>query len=691
MTGEFNFAWAREIVGALVRGGVTEVEIAPGSRSTPLVLAVRSFPDVRARVHMDERCAAFFALGYGRRCGRPAAVVATSGTAVANLLPAVVEADASDVPLIVLSADRPPRLRGADANQTIDQVGVFGARLRFEADLPVPEPESLATAGRTAAEAVKRAVGWRPSGPEAGCGGHRGSGHVKQAVGRGPSGPVHLNVPFEKPLEPSTPERLEQLRRESSELDAAGDLRRPNRVERPAGGNGGAVPTALEGAALLARELATARRPVLVAGPSSAPDAEGALLAETARRLGLPLLADPLSGARFADGARQTVPPTSEPPVCGAYDHYLRDPAVVDALAPDLIVRTGRTPTSATLEAALERWRDAVQVVIDAGRQPKDHQRLADHYVRAPAASLLARVVSTVAQEPVSPQADRGPSTVAQADRGPSTGAQADRGPSTGAEPDRGPSAGGEPDPPVPFDHWCALWSKAESAAWSAVEEASNDPGNEGACAAAVLRALPPDATLFVSSSMPVRDVDGYGRPVPLGVRVLGNRGASGIDGIVSSVLGCAAAGAGPVVGLLGDLAFYHDMNGLLAARDPRLNVVLVLVDNDGGGIFHMLPVRKFEPAFTPYFATPHGLDFRHAARLYDIPFRDAGGPEELTEAVTAGVRRPGTEIVRVRTDRETNRRRHEEVRAEAARRTATALGLTTTKPAAPTRNPRSP
>lgn len=671
MTGELNFTWAREIVGALVRGGVTEVEIAPGSRSTPLVLAVRSFPDVHARVHMDERCAAFFALGYGRRCGRPAAVVATSGTAVANLLPAVVEADASDVPLIVLSADRPPRLRGADANQTIDQVGVFGARLRFEADLPVPEPESLATAGRTAAEAVKRAVGWGPSGPEAGCGGHRGPGHVKQAVGWGPSGPVHLNVPFEKPLEPSTPERLEQLRRESSELDTAADLRRPNRVERPAGGNGGAVPAALEGAALLARELATARRPVLVAGPSSAPDAEGALLARTAQRLGLPLLADPLSGARFADGALQTVPPTTESPVCGAYDHYLRDPAVVDALAPDLIVRTGRTPTSAVLEAALERWRDAVQVVIDAGRQPKDHQCLADHYVRAPAASLLARVVSTVAREPLSPQPDRGPSTVAQPDRGPSTGA--------------------EPDPPVPFDHWCALWSKAESAAWSAVEEAGNDPGNEGACAAAVLRALPPDATLFVSSSMPVRDVDGYGRPAPLGVRVLGNRGASGIDGIVSSVLGCAAAGAGPVVGLLGDLAFYHDMNGLLAARDPRLNVVLVLVDNDGGGIFHMLPVRKFEPAFTPYFATPHGLDFRHAARLYDIPFRDAGGPEELTEAVTAGVRRPGTEIVRVRTDRETNRRRHEEVRAEAARRTATALGLTTTKPAAPTRNPRSP
>lgn len=681
MTGEINFAWAREIVGALVRGGVTEVEIAPGSRSAPLVLAVRSFPGVRARVHVDERCAAFFALGYGRRSGRPAAVVATSGTAVANLLPAVVEADASDVPLIVLSADRPPRLRGADANQTIDQVGIFGARLRFEADLPVPDPKGLLTARRLASEAAASAVGGA------------------EGAGLGPAGPVHLNVPFEKPLEPSTPERLEQLRAEATQPKpegAAKESRGPEDGPAEQGaallardpdgtrGSGGPSLPAAEGAALLARELAAARRPVLVAGPSSSPDAEGALLAEIAGGLRVPLLADPLSGARFAAGARPTVPTAAQAPAarggpsplpspCGAYDHYLRDPSVVDALAPDLIVRTGRTPTSAALEAALERWRDAVQIVVDAGRQPKDHQRLADHYVRAPAGPLMAGVARTAqvaraeAPKPIS------------------------------LEPDLVASAGAGPAWPVPDDHWRALWSQAESAAWSAVEDACDDPGNEGAYAAAVLRALPPDATLFVSSSMPVRDVDGYGRPASLGVRVLANRGASGIDGIVSSALGCAAGG-GPVVGVLGDLAFYHDMNGLLAARDPQLNVVLVLVDNDGGGIFHMLPIRKFEPAFTPYFATPHGLDFRHAARLYDIPFRDARGPEELAEAVAAGVRRPGTEIVRVRTDRETNRRRHAEVRAEATRRAVAALGLAASVPTGqqpttanrPT-NPRSP
>lgn len=662
MTGEFNFTWAREIVGALVRGGVTEVEIAPGSRSAPLVLAVRSFLDLRAHVHLDERSAAFFALGYGRRAGRPAAVVTTSGTAVANLLPAVVEADISDVPLVILSADRPPRLRGADANQTIDQVGIFGARLRYEADLPVPEPDALGRAGGIASEALARAVG-------------------------PPAGPVHLNVPFEKPLQPSSPAAMEVGGRPTGTgnrpMETRDDLAEPPRQLSPP------AEAIARGAALVAAKLAAARRPILVAGPSAAPSTEGPALADFAERLGVPLLADPLSGARFAAPAsapaptgtdeqadpdtksRPPLPHVPPPTVCGAYDHYLRDPTVVAKLAPDLILRTGRTPTSATLEAALEHWRDAMQVVIDDGSRPKDHQRLADEYVRAPASSVLAHIAAqaTVAAQPTV-AADA--TVVVQAAVAHTT-IPADH---ITISADHITIPATEPASRSPTAHWRTLWSRAEAAAWSAVADALDDPSNEGAHAAAVLRALPSNATLFVSSSMPVRDLDAYGRPAPTGVHVLANRGASGIDGIVSSTLGCAAAADGPVVGLLGDLAFYHDMNGLLATRDPELNVVLVLVDNDGGGIFHMLPIRNFEPAFTPYFATPHGLDFRHAARLYGIPLHEAHTPAEAAQAVTAAVRRPGTEIVRVRTDRETNRRRHEEVRQEAARRAAAALGL---------------
>ena len=585
-SGELNLAWARVIIAALADLGVEEVEVAPGSRSAPLVLALRSFPGIRARVHLDERCAAFFALGYGRRTRRPAAVLTTSGTAVANLLPAVVEADASDIPLVLLTADRPPRLRGADANQTIDQAGIFGDRVRVALDLPVPSQDGCAELGLAVHQGAASA--WGP-----------------------PGGPVHLNVPFDKPLQPESADawRLQEAAR-ARRHEAAAKTPRPAEP-RPAGLSPPFARASLASAdaELITRCLADAGRPLVVAGPSADPDADGAVLARFGSCQGAPVLADPLSGARFA-----RVPGTG---VVGAYDHFLRVADLRKRLAPDLVIRTGRTPTSSVLERALASWSGACQIVIDAGGHRKDHQRLADHYVRAPP-DILA-----------------------------------------------GLPAPGTTTPSC----WLRAWAAAETATWAVIAGADGfaDPGNEGAYAAAVLRALAPGGTLFVSSSMPVRDVDSYGQPAPNGVRVLGNRGASGIDGIVSSVLGCAAGSDGPVAGLLGDLAFYHDMNGLLAARDPALNAVFVVLDNDGGGIFHMLPICDFEPVFTPYFATPHGLDFTHSARLYGIPFRDVSAPEALEPAVAEAIRRPGCEIIRVRTDRETNRGCHERIRERVA------------------------
>ena len=642
--GSLNLAWARQIVGALANRGLSEVEVTPGSRSAPLVLALHSFPEIKARTHLDERSAAFFALGYGRRTRRPAAVVTTSGTAVANLLPAVVEADASDVPMILITADRPPRLRGADANQTIDQIGIFGARVRFEADLPVPSQAGLEAAAGLANAAARRATG-------------------------PPAGPVHLNVPFEKPLQPRSSDAVERWRAssergETHEPVAVAPAEELSRSRRPPGASAVHEPVAFASAQVpdsdsaaastLARRLASARRPIVVAGPSSDPDADGPALVRFAALGRIPLLADPLSGARFCgavpDADRAIPGPAGGNPgsavVCGAYDHFLRVPALVRRLAPDLILRTGRTPTSAALEAALEHWKDAVQVVIDAGSRPKDHQGLAHDYLKASPATLLGS-----------------PKPVRETSARPAPGKS--------SAPGKSPAATPPTDRPAPDPSWPAAWVRVESAAWFALEGAVRDPGNEGAYAAAALNALPPESTLFVSSSMPVRDLDAYGRPGPRGVRVLGNRGASGIDGIVSSVLGCAAGGPGPVAGLLGDLAFVHDMNGLLTARDRELNAVFVLVDNDGGGIFHMLPIRAFEPAFTPYFATPHGLDFRHAAKLYGVPLHDVATPEALADAVSAAIRRPGAEIVRVRTCKETNRRRHEAAREQVARRLA--------------------
>ena len=605
--GELNFAWARALLEALAEFGLEEVEIAPGSRSGPLVLASRSLPGLNTRVHLDERCAAFFALGYGRTHLGPAAVITTSGTAVANLLPAVVEADMSDVPLVLITADRPPRLRGADANQTITQPGIFGDRVRFEADLPMPSRDDLEGGGPNSVREIARRAAQHALGP--------------------PSGPVHLNVPFDKPLEPPSAEGLGLAgpgEEPSLDLSAAvavadGRVTPKGPWRRRSGGR-------LRGRdqeAVLASRLAVARRPLLVAGPSSDPGLDGPAIARFAVARGVPTLADPLSGARF-----DPVAAASPSPVLGAYHHFLRLPEAIQRYAPDLIIRVGRTPTSAVLEAALARWSDAIQVVIDDGGHRKDHQGLADHYLHASAGAVLGTLAGGEDADPVP-----APSLTA-----------------------------GSPD-------WLRGWTDLEAATWAAIDEVPPLPDHEGDHAAALVRCLPSGATLFVSSSMPVRDVDAYARPAPRGLQVLGNRGASGIDGVISTVLGCAAGGAWPMAALVGDIAFYHDMNGLLAARDRDLNVVFVVVDNDGGGIFHMIPIRDFEPVFTPYFATPHGLDFRHAARMYGLPFTDVTTPEELEAAVAEAVARPGTEVIRVRTDRDTNRLRHREVRDRVALR----------------------
>jgi 2-succinyl-5-enolpyruvyl-6-hydroxy-3-cyclohexene-1-carboxylate synthase len=206
---------------------------------------------------------------------------------------------------------------------------------------------------------------------------------------------------------------------------------------------------------------------------------------------------------------------------------------------------------------------------------------------------------------------------------------------------------------------WVAQWRACDRAARRGLDEGLAIQGNEAALVAAAVRAAPSGATVFVSNSMPVRDLDWVGDPAWGVRRVLGNRGASGIDGIVSTALGVAAAAVEPVVAILGDLAFLHDTNGLLQARSQDLDAVLVVIDNDGGGIFHMLPIESFEPAFTPYFATPHGLDLEKAARLYDVPFSEADSPQDLAVQVRRAVAAGGVRIIRTRTDRKRNKEAH--------------------------------
>jgi len=575
-----NQLWARAVTEELVRAGVERVCVAPGSRSTPLVLEAASREGLDLLTHLDERSAGFFALGIGRATGRPAAVITTSGTAAANLLPPVVEASQSEVPLLLLTADRPPHLRDSDANQAIDQIRLYGTFVRRFVDVAPPSVDGRAL--RHVRSQTVRAVA--------------------DALGP-PAGPVHMNFPFRKPLEPTpvegdvAPAFLEEHPRAGlGRADGAPFVRVRAGRARP-------EPTEIEAVASVVSE---AERGLVVAGPSAEPHRTGPAAIALSAAAGIPVLADPLSGARYA--------PAGEAVVCGRYDHYLGDPAVVEALRPDVVVRVGASPTSSRLCGALEAWTDARQVVVDAGHRWKDHLAVATDYLRADPTEALSAVAAAAS----------------------------------------GTTASG----------WRDRWARAEAAAAEAVDRELHGPFFEGAVMRSVSDELPEGQALFVSNSMPVRDLDAFVPPEDRPLEIYGNRGASGIDGIVSTALGVSAGLGRPVVAVLGDLAFFHDMNGLLAARERDAEVVFVVIHNDGGGIFHMLPIREHEPEFTRFFATPHGLDFRHAAELHGLPHERVEGAGALGAAIRRALDEGGSRVVEVRTDREENRKRHEEVAA---------------------------
>lgn len=588
--------WARALADELARAGVTDIVVSPGSRSTPLVLAFAEDSRFRITVQVDERCAGFLALGMGRGNGRPAVVVTTSGTAGANLYPAVVEASQGEVPLLVLTADRPHALRDADANQAIDQLRLFGPFVRAFHELAPPTVEDGAL--RHLRMLVSRVVA--------------------TATGA-PAGPVHLNLPFQKPLEP-TP--------------VPGDIPEGFTAEHPlaaSGRPGGEAPyvriaprrsrASGDEVAWVEDALAAARRPVLVAGPVTAFHEAGPALQRLSLRMRVPLVADPLSGGRY--GAAEGTPVTA------FHDLVLRSPRAREALRPDLVIRVGNSPTSAAVLTWLGGLGDVRQIVVDGGGRWKDHLAVASEMLPVDPADLLDRI---------------------------------------------GEGRGADSTSTAPRQSWLKLWRGLGEAAEGALAEDTGAPF-EGTVLAATAAALPAGGELYVSSSMPIRDLDAFVPPRREGLHVRANRGASGIDGIVSTALGVRLVTRGPMVAVLGDLAFYHDMNGLLAVRNSSPDLVFLVIQNDGGGIFHLLPIRNHEPAFTPYFATPHGLDFARVAVLYDLPHRVVpAGAESVEREVARALAAGGPWILEVRTDREENRRRHEELAAAVAARVEVAL-----------------
>jgi 2-succinyl-5-enolpyruvyl-6-hydroxy-3-cyclohexene-1-carboxylate synthase len=569
-----NTLWARVLADELARAGVEHVTLAPGSRSTPLVLAFARRDDVDLHVHVDERSAAFHALGLGKATRRPAAAVTTSGTAVANLHPAAVEARFGEAPLVLLTADRPPELRGTDANQTVDQDKLFGDDVLAYHDLGRPEltRQGLAHLRATADRVVAEAVG-------------------------PPAGPVHANAPFAKPLEPKpaddVPDDLAERTGRALEGRPEGEPWTRIRPEPPRARE--------HRLAAVAEDLADAERPLVVAGPAPEPDRLGPAAIELARALEAPLVADPLSGARFAPGAPEVA--------LGHADLLLEPDRLRAALAPDRVLRLGATPTS----KRATWWREAVEApttVVDVGGPWKDAPDAATRYVRAD------------------------PAHAAQA--------LADRVEPAGAK------------------RWTGAWRAAEARARRVLGDALVEPASEPGIAAAVARGVPDGGQLVVGNSSPVRDVDAYAAPREDRVRVLGNRGASGIDGLTSTALGAAQGAQTPTAALVGDLSLLHDANGLHALADAGAPLVLVVVHNDGGGIFHRLPIREHE-GFEDLFATPHGRELAPLAELHGLDHEQVE-PSEVEDRVRAALDEDAPRLVEVRTDRERAHARREEL-----------------------------
>ena len=535
------------LVDELARCGVEHACTSPGSRSTPIVLPLVRDGRIRCWSHVDERSAGFFAVGLAKATGRAVVLTCTSGTAAANFAPAVHEAREGGVPLVVLTADRPPELREVGAGQVIDQVKLYGSAAKwfFEVGTHDASPSRLRWIRSLACRAVWTAEDGRP-------------------------GVVHLNLPFRDPLVPA--DGGVSGGTASGRPDGRPWLRRSEDRPEPSPPGFDLPP-----------------RTVVVAGTGAGP-ATAAFAAGGA----FPLLADPLSGARTGRAA------------IAHYDALLRGERFAAEHRPEAILRVGDLPTSKPLRAWLDANADVEQIVIPGPSPWPDPMSTG---------SVLA------GRELLATAAD-------------------------------GDEA------------WLEAWRAADDAAAQAIETALGDGLTEPRVARELGTLLPEDATLWVASSMPVRDVESFFGVRDDPPRVLSNRGANGIDGTVSSALGAAAAADGPVVLLIGDVAFAYDVGGLLAAKRHGLRLTIVLLNNDGGGIFEFLPVSGQGDAYVEHVATPLGLDFAHAAALYDCAFTRVASVADFRAALTASLESDRTTVIEVKSDRAENRELHRRVNA---------------------------
>lgn len=549
--------YVRRMTAALMMADVKTVVISPGSRSTPLAYAFASTKGLDVYMQVDERSAAYFALGLAKASGNPVVLLCTSGTAASNYHPAITEAYYARIPLIVITADRPHELREVGAPQAIDQIRMYGKHVKYSVDFPLAEnnPDIEDFIDRHISRALSVAT-------------------------TAPRGPVHLNVPFREPL-------LIDFNRETPKMTFKKRFKSVDSLD---------ASTAQQ----ISQLLATSEKGFIIAGEMPI-GFDKAAFWNFAKALEWPVLCDPLSNLR-----------TEVPEQCIAlcidhYDALLKSDAFKEKVVPDTVIRFGAQPVAKPLSLYLKKVRPATVIAVDESPEFRDSLGVVTHHIQTSPETVIKIIVDK------------------------------------------------------PKTSYTELWTMANEAASAITNKYEGVAGDEGIFAKTLFEHLPTESDLVSGSSMPIRDVDTFFRKTDKDITIFANRGTNGIDGVVSTAFGIQAARKRPTWLLIGDLSFLHDVNGLIVTRFHEADLTIVIINNDGGGIFSYLPQADAGNHFEELFGTPTGLTFGHIAAMYDAQYAAIHTPEEFGMELDKVKEKP-VRIIEVFTNRQANVKAHRDL-----------------------------
>ncbi|CAM5218646.1 2-succinyl-5-enolpyruvyl-6-hydroxy-3-cyclohexene-1-carboxylate synthase OS=Ureibacillus acetophenoni OX=614649 GN=menD PE=3 SV=1 [Ureibacillus acetophenoni] len=542
-----------QIVVAMIQNGVEDVVISPGSRSTPLAYALASAKDIQVYRQVDERSAAFFALGLAKAKQKPVALLCTSGTAAANYYPAIIEAKYSRIPLIVLTADRPHELREVGAPQAINQIRLYGEHVKWSAEFPIPDDakQTLPFVERHVARAVTIARTY-------------------------PLGPVHMNIPFREPLLINFQESLPPVSFKGSFI--------------------GEITPSEESRYVLTQLMNQAKKGFVIVGELPL-NTDLHYMWEFVRKVKWPVLVESLSNMRT------NIPEDCKQYIFTTYDALLKDEAFRNKVSADTVIRFGAQPVSKFLTILLSETMPTNYIVVDEDPMFRDSTSVSTHFIHGAIGKWLCELNL-------------------------------------------------QTDLDVEYFN---LWRSSEDLAIRHITEYVHSETDEGAMVRTIIEHLPDGSDLFVSSSMPIRDIDTFLLPTSRDIQIFANRGANGIDGVMSTAIGFSQGRKDRQLYLLiGDLAFLHDVNAFIATRYQPCNITVIVLNNDGGGIFSYLSQSTVKEYYEDLFGTPTALQFEQVAQMYDMEYTQVNELNEMNNLFNQENDKP-LRLIEVFTDRQEN------------------------------------